>query len=77
VIFNYDPEYSTDAPLNWLDKEDSIIDQLSAHNKNQSISVEKLRNRIHIAVHKNIFSMPLTAESDKLYNEALAQFQTA
>ena len=76
VIFNYDPQYSTDSPLNWLDKEDGIIDQLSAHNKNQSISVAKLRNRIHIAVHKNIFSMPLTAESDKLYNEALAQFQT-
>ena len=64
-------------PMNWLDKEDAILEQLAAYNKNKGISVEKLKNRIHIAVHKNIFSMPLTEKNDQIYEEAIKQLQMA
>lgn len=75
VIFNYDDKYSTSLPMNWLDKEDSILKQLASHNKNKSISVEKLSGRIHIAVHKNIFAMPLTDKVRLIYDEAIKQLQ--
>lgn len=77
VIFNYDDKYSTSLPMNWLDKEDEILELLTLYNKNKGISVDKLRSRIHIAVHKNIFEMPLTEKSDQIYEEAMKQLQMA
>ena len=77
VIFNYDDKYSTSLPMNWLDKEDEILELLTLYNKNKGISVDKLRSRIHIAVHKNIFEMQLTEKSDQIYEEAMKQLQMA
>lgn len=62
ILFNYDETYSTSTPFGWIEKEDEIIDRLSSYNSNSSISVENLRSRIHIAVHKNIFHMNLRNE---------------
>lgn len=75
VIFNYDDKYSTSLPTNWLDKEDGIIEQLTSYNKNKDINVDNLRSRIHIAVHKNIFSMPLTKKSDEINEMAMEQLK--
>ena len=75
VIFNYDDKYSTSLPTNWLDKEDGIIEQLTSYNKNKDINVDNLRSRIHIAVHKNIFSMTLTKKSDEINEMAMEQLK--
>lgn len=77
IIFDYDEKYSTSLPMNWLDKEDSILEQLALHNKSKGISIDNLRSRIHIAVHKNIFAMPLTKKNDQIYEEAIKQLQMA
>lgn len=77
VIFIYDTQYSATSPMNWMDIEDKLIEQLSSYTKDTSISVDKLRNRIHIAIHKNIFTMPLTQESDQIYTSALELLMNA
>ena len=59
VIFDFDPNFSTTCQFDWIDKENSILDKLSCYAEN-TIDIEKLRPRIHIAVHKNIFAMDLT-----------------
>lgn len=59
VIFDYDPDFVTASQFDWIDKEDAIIDRLAPYVSDSKIDVEKLRPRIHIAVHKNIFEMNL------------------
>ena len=59
VIFDYDENYSTETQFDWLDKEDAIIERLSAFCSDNRIKVENLRSRIHIAIHKNIFGIKL------------------
>ena len=59
VIFDYDPDFVTASQFDWIDKEDAIIDRLAPYASDSKIDVEKLRPRIHIAVHKNIFEMNL------------------
>ena len=76
IIFNYDEKFNASSPQNWFDKEDSIMALLAEYCKDTTISTETLRNRIHIAVHKNVFSMPLTAQSDQAWSEALAMLQS-
>lgn len=63
VIFDYDPNFSESSQFDWIDKEDSILDKLSQYVQGTQIDVEKLRPRIHIAVHKNIFEMNLRKET--------------
>lgn len=63
VIFDYDPNFSESSQFDWIDKEDSILDKLSQHVQGLQIDVEKLRPKIHIAVHKNIFEMNLRKET--------------
>lgn len=76
IIFNYDDKYNPSIPQLWIDKEDEIINLFTQYCKNPAISVEKLRNRIHIAINQNLFSMNLTAESDRIYADALSQLQS-
>lgn len=64
IIFDYDNKYSTTTPFGWLDKVNGILDKFSQFNTNKSINVEDFRSRIHIAVHKNVFQMDLTAKDD-------------
>ncbi len=61
VVFNYDTNYSTSTQFDWLEKEDEIVDTLSQYSN--SVDVEKLLPRIHIAIHRNIFQIDLRKES--------------
>lgn len=63
IIFDYDEQYTTSTQFDRIEKEDSILDKLTEYNTNGIINVEKLRTRIHIAVHKNIFQMNLREKS--------------
>lgn len=60
VIFDYDNKYTQSNQFNWLEKEDALIDKLSQYST--GVDVEKLRSRIHIAVHKNIFEIDLAKQ---------------
>ena len=67
VLFEYDDKYTSTTPYGWLEKEDSIMDKLTQYNSNKGLTVENLRSRIHIAVHKNIFQMNLPYKKDDEY----------
>ena len=69
VIFDYDKTYNQSNQFGWLEKEDTFIDKLSLYGN--GINVEKLRPRIHIAVHKNIFEMDLAKEHDEMMDEVI------
>ena len=80
VIFDYDPDFVTASQFDWIDKEDAIIDKLAPYASDSKIDVEKLRPRIHIAVHKNIFEMnlrkdettpPIAAKATEIASEAI------
>lgn len=65
IIFIYDESFSTSTQFGPLEKENEIIDRLSGYNSHQEIDVEKLRSRIHIVIHKNIFNMKIMQKSGK------------
>ena len=69
VIFDYDRKYTTSNQFSWLEKENLYIDKLSSFSN--GIDVEKLRSRIHIAVHKNIFEMDLAKQSREMFEQAM------
>ena len=71
VIFDYDNKYTQSNQFSWLEKEDALIDKLLKYSS--EIDVEKLRSRIHIAVHKNIFEMDLAKQKREVYEDALAK----
>lgn len=60
IVFDYDEKYTTSTQFDWIEKEDSIIEKFEQYNTDSRIKIELLRPRIHIAVHKNIFSMSLS-----------------
>lgn len=68
VLYIYDDQYTLATPYAWLEKEDSIIDKLTNYTPNRVFSVEDMRSRIHIAVHKNIFQMNLQRIKDDEYD---------
>lgn len=59
VIFIYDEKFTTTSQFDKLDKEDYIVDILNEYAQSEKVDVELLRDRIHIAIHKNIFSLNL------------------
>lgn len=59
VIFDFDPNFNNSSQFDWIDKEDSVIEKLSGYVDDSKMDIEKLRSRIHIAVHKNIFQLLL------------------
>ena len=67
ILFEYDDKYTSMTPYGWLEKEDYIMDKLTQYNSNKGLTVENLRSRIHIAVHKNIFQMNLPYKKDDEY----------
>ena len=54
VIFDYDEEYTMNSQFAWIKKENTYINKLG---NLSGVSVESVRSRIHLAVHKNIFSI--------------------
>lgn len=70
VIFVYDKEYNASCQFDFLNKEDTIIDTLAEYNENAEIQVEEMRERIHIAVQKNIFELNLAIEHEKTMEKA-------
>ena len=64
VIFDYDPDFTIASQFDWIDKEDAIIDKLAEYSTDSKVNIESLRPRIHIAVHKNIFSIQLEKGSE-------------
>lgn len=64
VIFTYDDQFETSSQFDWIDKEDDIIENLASFSHSNSFDIEVLRNRIHIAIHKNIFEMNLTDKEE-------------
>lgn len=71
VIFNFDPDFNNSTQFDWIDKEDFIIAKLSGYVDDKKIDTEKLRSRIHIAVHKNIFQFDLRKKQIRI-GDALA-----
>ncbi len=67
IIFDYDEHFTMSTQFDRIEKEDSIVDKLAEYNDNNIVNVEKLRSRIHIAVHKNIFQMKLPAKKVLAY----------
>lgn len=67
VIFVYDELFSTDTSFGFIAKQDELIDKLNSFNSNNSFNVEKLRHRIHLAIHKNIFSF----RTENIYEQAM------
>ena len=68
VIFDYDEKYQPSSQFDWLTKEDGIVDTLSKHVEGK-VNVEALRERIHIAVHKNIFALDLRKKESEAEKE--------
>lgn len=73
ILFEYDEKYSASTPFEWLDKEDCIIEKFADYRINKIIDVERLRSRIHIAIHKNIFQMNLREEYEDITPEEIEQ----
>lgn len=73
VIFDYDEQYTMTTQFDRIEKEDAILDKLAEYNSNSLISVEKMRSRIHIAVHKNIFQMNLRKKAEEKNISTLEQ----
>ena len=68
VVYEYDDKYNTSTQFGWLEKEDLIINKLAQYSE-MGEDIEKLRSRIHIAIHKNIFSMRLRMRTEEEMNE--------
>lgn len=62
VVFVFDKNYQTSTPYDLLEREDEVIDTFSQMYGYSSV-IESLRSRIHVAIHKNIFSMELRKQS--------------
>jgi len=71
VIFVYDKDFRMSTHLDWIEKEDSIIDRLAEFPSDKKFDIESLRSRIHIAVQKNIFELDLRRhlEEERLLQE--------
>ena len=62
IIFDYDEHFNRSSQFDWISKEDKVIEKLNSfYNDNEAI--EHVRERIHLAVHKNIFSLNLTEKT--------------
>lgn len=71
VVFDHDDTYTSSNQFGWLEKENSYMDKLSTYSNMSDI--EKLRSRIHIAVHKNIFEMDITKRHKVAFEEAFGK----
>ncbi len=72
VIFIYDEKYTSGSQFDQIDKEDSVIDLFNSYSTSEKIDVEALRDRIHIAIHKNIFSINLRKNEKNILDEVAA-----
>lgn len=68
VIFVYDESYTTNTPFEFIEKQDEIIDKLSLFCPS-NIQLNSLISRIHIAIHKNIFSFQTINVYEEAFNK--------
>lgn len=60
ILFKYAPDYSSGNQFDRLQMEDELIDHLGYHYcKEIDIDVDKIVDRIHLAINENIFEMCL------------------
>ncbi len=71
VLFDYDPDFQTTVPFDWIDKNETIKNKILSFNTQKNINTNALKDRIHIAVHKNIFEMDLMKEHRDLVDKAV------
>lgn len=74
IIFDYDEKYTTSTQFAWLQKEDAIISKLDDY-VGSKVKVEELRSRIHLAVHKNIFSMNIQRRNKDDWKNVLLELK--
>lgn len=60
ILFAYDENFDDSSPYMWFEKQEELLDKLFSFNQTYQKARSKIENRIHIAVHKNIFKMDLT-----------------
>lgn len=58
ILFDYDEHFNRSSQFDWIKKEDAVIEKMSSF-YNDKETIEHVRERIHLAVHKNIFSLNL------------------
>lgn len=75
IIFDYDENYQTTFPFDYIDKKDHYLATLKSMLTQDSFNIESLRDRIHIAIHKNIFSMDLMKKTREMNVKALEELK--
>jgi len=69
IIYIHNSNYSTGSTYEYIDIEDEIIDCLNQYTNRKNI--EDLRNRIHIAVNKDIFAIDLAKKHREMMKAAV------
>ncbi len=59
VVFTFDPSFSSASHIDWMQRDDQIVDLFRKY-ITQGMNMDQLRNRIHLAVHRNIFAIDLS-----------------
>jgi hypothetical protein len=73
VLFDYDPGFQTTMPFDWIDKNERIKNKILSYSSRKDINKGLLRDRIHIAVHKNLFEMDLMKEHREFVEKAFEE----
>ena len=63
IVFDYDDKFTQANPFDLLEKEDTLYAKLSKFS-NGNVNIDRLRKQIHMAIHKNIFEMPLAKQPE-------------
>lgn len=75
VIFLYDDECATKTQFNIINRRTHTSNTLKEYSEYQADDFDKLKQRIHIAINKNIFEMPLRIPEKK--NESKEKAKTS
>lgn len=71
VVFSYDPNFVASSQFDFIDREDALIDTLAGYATADTIDIESLRPRIHLAMNKNIFEIKLENKNEKIFQKAV------
>ncbi len=59
IIFDYDKNYTSSTPYDLIEKQDELVGKLANYSNKKVSDIFILRDRIHLAIHKNIFEIDL------------------